>query len=335
MCKDKTTVVLLVLVLVYSSTGARLSLMDSVRCHAARVIVRTCGIYPDTQTDTDDIQNPLSPCLSTFQFGPQISDTDWDTMRILVQLQILLLVQLLPAVTVAFHVGSLATTSSPSSTSVSALFASSNRRDVLAVSASTVVSTLLVSCQQSLAEGTGKIVQFEIANLEDGSSGVVQIQLEPDWAPKGVARLEELVGLGFYQNCRFFRVLPGFVAQFGIAGDPTLQAKWKSNPIVDDPVRVTNERGTVVFATAGPNTRTTQLFINTNPRGNGFLDKQGFSPVGRVIQGMDLVDKLYSGYGEGAPSGRGPSQGMIQAKGNSYLEEGFPKLSYIANAKFL
>jgi peptidyl-prolyl cis-trans isomerase A (cyclophilin A) len=249
---------------------------------------------------------------------------------------VLLLVQLLPFVTVAFHVGLPVSTPTSSSQSTSVLFAStSNRRDVLAKSASTVVSTLLVSSQQSLAEGAGKIVQFELANLEDGSSGVVQIQLEPDWAPKGVARLEELVGIGFYQNCRFFRVLPGFVAQFGIAADPALQAKWKSNPIADDPVRVTNERGTVVFATAGPNTRTTQLFINTNPRGNGFLDKQGFSPIGRVIQGMDLVDKLYSGYGEGAPSGRGPSQGMIQAKGNSYLEEAFPKLTYIANAKFL
>lgn len=109
-------------------------------------------------------------------------------------------------------------------------------------------------------------------------------------------------------------------------------SKWRSNSIPDDPVKVTNSRGTVVFATAGPNTRTTQIFVNTRDQGNGFLDKQGFSPFGLVVGGMDLVDKLYSGYGEGAPSGRGPNQGLIQAKGNAYLTEGYPKLSYISKA---
>jgi len=100
--------------------------------------------------------------------------------------------------------------------------------------------------------------------------------------------------------------------------------------MADDPVRVSNDRGTVVFATAGPNSRTTQLFINT--RSNAFLDKQGFSPIGRVIEGMDVVDRMYAGYGEGAPAGKGPNQGKIQLEGNKYLRESFPKLTYIQSA---
>jgi len=129
---------------------------------------------------------------------------------------------------------------------------------------------------------------------------------------------------------RIFRVLPGFVAQFGINGNPEVQAKWKAQNLKDDPVKVTNKRGTVVFATAGPNTRTTQLFINLNDR-NSFLDKQGFSPLGEVVSGMDVVDQFYAGYGEGAPSGKGPNQGLIQAKGNAYLEPNYPKLSYFSS----
>jgi peptidyl-prolyl cis-trans isomerase A (cyclophilin A) len=145
---------------------------------------------------------------------------------------------------------------------------------------------------------------------------------------------QELVSNGFYDNCRFFRVLPGFIAQFGINGDPNVMARWRSSSIPDDPVKVSNTRGTVVFATAGKNTRTTQIFINTRGQGNDFLDGQGFSPFGEVISGMEVVDKLYAGYGEGAPSGKGPNQGLIQAKGNEYLDNSYPKLSYISKATF-
>lgn len=147
-----------------------------------------------------------------------------------------------------------------------------------------------------------------------------------------VSFVQELSEQNFWDSCRFFRVLPGFIAQFGINGNPTTQAKWRSANIPDDKVAVSNKRGTVVFATAGPGTRTTQIFINTRPQGNDFLDKQGFSPIGEVIEGMDIVDQLYSGYGEGAPSGKGPNQGLIQAQGNSYLERSYPKLSYIAKS---
>lgn len=130
-------------------------------------------------------------------------------------------------------------------------------------------------------------------------------------------------------------MLPGFVAQFGINGSPDVQSKWRSKSIPDDPVKVSNSRGTVVFATAGPNTRTTQIFVNTRNDGNTFLDKQGFSPFGQVIEGMDVIDQLYAGYGEGQPAGKGPNQGLIQAKGNAYLKDSYPKLSYIQKARFV
>ena len=105
-------------------------------------------------------------------------------------------------------------------------------------------------------------------------------------------------------DCRFFRVLPGFVSQFGINGDPNTMSYWRSKNLRDDPFKVSNKRGTVVFATAGPNSRTTQIFINTGDR-NSFLDKSGFTPFGEVVSGMDVVDQFYKGYGEGAPQGKG------------------------------
>lgn len=134
-----------------------------------------------------------------------------------------------------------------------------------------------------------------------------------------------MIDAGFYNQCRFFRVVSNFVVQFGMNGDPQVQAKWRT-PIKDDPVLTTNARGTVTFATSGPNTRTTQLFINTNANGNAFLDQQGFSPFGEVISGMDVVDRIYNGYGEQ------PNQALIRQRGNGYLVENFPKLSFIVTA---
>uniref|UniRef100_A0A7S2SAQ7 Peptidyl-prolyl cis-trans isomerase n=1 Tax=Eucampia antarctica TaxID=49252 RepID=A0A7S2SAQ7_9STRA len=177
------------------------------------------------------------------------------------------------------------------------------------------------------------MVEFTVQNLdgEEGKTGKVVIRTRPDWAPKGAARFEELADKKFWDGCRIFRVLPGFVSQFGINGDPTTQSYWRSKSLKDDPVKVSNKRGTVVFATSGPNTRTTQMFINTGDR-NDFLDKQGFSPCGEVVEGMDIVDRFYSGYGEGAPSGKGPNQGTIQSRGNEYLQSSFPKLTYFSKA---
>jgi cyclophilin family peptidyl-prolyl cis-trans isomerase len=167
------------------------------------------------------------------------------------------------------------------------------------------------------------------ANL-DTSKGAIVITVHREWAPVGADRFYNLVKNGFYDDVRFFRVIPGFMAQGGMSGDPAIQKIWGRNNINDDPVKQSNKRGFVVFATAGPNTRTTQLFINFGD--NAGLDKQGFSPFGEVTKGMDVVDKIYNGYGEGAPRGKGPDQGRLQAEGNAYLAKDFPKLDYIKTA---
>ena len=153
------------------------------------------------------------------------------------------------------------------------------------------------------------------------------------WSPAGVDRLHELVRIGFFDEARFFRVLPGFVAQFGLPADPALAAAWRDRMIPDDEVRTTNARGTVSFARGGPATRSTQLFINL--RDNARLDALGgfgFPPVGRVTSGMDVVDALHSGYGEGPPGGRGPAQDSIRMQGNTYLARSFPRLDFIRTA---
>jgi peptidyl-prolyl cis-trans isomerase A (cyclophilin A) len=164
----------------------------------------------------------------------------------------------------------------------------------------------------------------------DTSKGSFVIEVHRDWAPNGADRFYNLVKNGFYNDVRFFRVLDGFMAQFGINGDPSLSAVWRDANIKDDPVKASNARGTVTFATAGPNTRTTQVFINFGD--NAGLDGQGFSPFGKVVSGMDVVDALYGGYGEGAPRGGGPDQGRVQSQGNAYLTKSFPKLDYVKTA---
>jgi len=164
----------------------------------------------------------------------------------------------------------------------------------------------------------------------DTSKGPFVIEVHRDWAPKGADRFYNLVKNGFYDNGRFFRVISGFMVQFGINADPQLSERWRSARIEDDPVHQSNTRGMITFATAGPNTRTTQVFINYGD--NASLDRQGFAPFGQVISGMNVVDGLFAGYGEGAPSGGGPSQERIQREGNAYLTKDFAKLDYIKSA---
>ncbi len=162
------------------------------------------------------------------------------------------------------------------------------------------------------------------------TKGDFTVEVNRAWAPKGADRFYRLVSEGYFKDVRFFRVLPGFMAQFGLSGNPALNAKMDSLRIPDDPVTQSNKRGMLTFATAGPNTRSNQFFINYGD--NASLDVQGFSPFGRVVDGMKAVDAVYSGYGEGAPSGAGPSQDSIVTKGNEYLRRAFPKLDYIKSA---
>lgn len=164
----------------------------------------------------------------------------------------------------------------------------------------------------------------------DTTKGKFTIQVTRSLSPNGADRFYNLVKSGYFKDVAFFRVVPGFMCQFGISGDPAVSANWRGASIPDDAVKGSNTRGTITFAMAGPNTRTTQLFINFG--NNTFLDGQGFSPFGKVIDGMDVVDKINSQYGDGPPGGSGPDQGQIQMQGNSYLKKNFPGLDYINSA---
>jgi peptidyl-prolyl cis-trans isomerase A (cyclophilin A) len=162
------------------------------------------------------------------------------------------------------------------------------------------------------------------------TAGAFSIKVTRAWAPNGADRFYNLVQHHFYDGAAFFRVLSGFMAQFGLSPYPEVNAAWEHATIKDDPLVQSNRRGYVTFATAGPNTRTTQLFINFG--NNSGLDHQGFTPFGVVTDGMDTVDKLYASYGEGAPEGHGPNQALIGSRGREYLAKSFPKLDTISSA---
>lgn len=165
--------------------------------------------------------------------------------------------------------------------------------------------------------------------------GDVVILVHRDWSPLGADHFYELTQMRFYDNNAFFRALRGFVVQWGINGDPQVNKSWSEITIKDDPPKVSNKIGTVVFAKTGePNSRTTQLFINLGDN-SAALDPQGFTPFGEVIQGMENVMKIYADYGEIAPSGTGPNPAAIADIGNPYLEEHFPKLDYVKTARVI
>lgn len=161
------------------------------------------------------------------------------------------------------------------------------------------------------------------------SRGPIVIEAHRDWSPNGVDRFFQLVESGYYDDVRFFRVVPGFVVQFGMHGDPATNAKWVARPLTDDPVKQSNRRGTVTFAqTPMPNSRTTQLFINLADNSSS-LDGMGFAPIGTVVEGMSVVDALYSGYGD-QPRGEQP---QIAAEGNAFLNRTYPKLDFVRTAR--
>ncbi|OFW20830.1 MAG: peptidylprolyl isomerase [Acidobacteria bacterium RIFCSPLOWO2_02_FULL_65_29] len=161
------------------------------------------------------------------------------------------------------------------------------------------------------------------------SQGTFVVTVHKDWAPKGADRFYNLVKSGYFDEIRFFRVIPNFMAQFGIHGTPAVSAAWTSARITDDPVKQSNKRGFVTFATAGPNTRTTQLFVNFGD--NVGLDKQGFAPFGEVTTGMDVVDKLYSGYAE-IYQRKDFELPRFMSEGNAYLTKAFPRMDFIKTA---
>lgn len=162
------------------------------------------------------------------------------------------------------------------------------------------------------------------------SKGNFVVEVQRDWAPQGADRFFNLVKSGYFNSARFFRVIKAFMVQWGIHGQSDVNAVWRNANIPDDPVKQSNKRGFITFATAGPNTRTTQVFINYAD--NAQLDGMGFAPFGKVSSGMEVVDGLYGGYGEGAPQGMGPNQGRMQSEGNAYLARDFPNLDYIVDA---
>jgi peptidyl-prolyl cis-trans isomerase A (cyclophilin A) len=162
------------------------------------------------------------------------------------------------------------------------------------------------------------------------SKGVFIIEVQRDWAPNGADRFYNLVKNGFFDDARFFRVVRGFMVQFGINGDPNISAQWRTAHIKDDPVRQSNRRGYITYATSGRDSRTSQVFINFDD--NAGLDNQGFSPFGRVISGMNVVDSLNAEYGDGPPRGPGPDQMRLQQEGNVYLNKEFSRLDFVKKA---
>lgn len=209
-------------------------------------------------------------------------------------------------------------------------------------SISNMTDLIIMMRREEFTEAENRLynVSFMI-NIDGYQKEEVIIEINPVWAPIGAVRFKELMDSKFFEGNRFFRVIKGFMVQFGINGNPDTQKVWArpSTKIKDDPPLHSNERGTISFACSGPHTRQTQLFINIASKGNGYLDSEGFAPFGRVIWGMDVIDRIYQGYGEGGggdgSDGKGPSQGRIQNEGNEYLLKYFPKLSYIEDIKFI
>ena len=165
------------------------------------------------------------------------------------------------------------------------------------------------------------------------TTGDLIIEVHREWAPLGADRFYNLVKIGYFNDVAFFRVLAGFMAQAGFHGNPAVSQVWLNARIKDDPVKQKNYPGTVTFATGGPNTRTAQFFINYGD--NSYLDDSGFAPFGKVVEGFESVESLYSDYGEGAPNGKGPAQGKVYRLGNDYLKAEFPELDYITRASIV
>jgi peptidyl-prolyl cis-trans isomerase A (cyclophilin A) len=193
-----------------------------------------------------------------------------------------------------------------------------------------VILACLAGCQKQ----EPKVIVPEMFRVKfQTSQGDFVVEATRAWAPHGVDRFHELIRKRYFDQSRFFRVIAGFIAQFGVHRDFNVHETWRQFFIVDDPRKEKNVRGTLAFAQSGPNTRATEIFINLAD--NPMLDEQGFVPFGRVVEGMDVVDKFYSGYGEMRPVGKEIDPGRVEEEANEYLVPRFPKLDYIKRATFL
>jgi peptidyl-prolyl cis-trans isomerase A (cyclophilin A) len=162
------------------------------------------------------------------------------------------------------------------------------------------------------------------------SVGALVVQVNRAWSPNGADRFYNLVKNGYYDDTRFYRVVDGFMAQFGLKGNPPIDKAWRDATFPDDPSTESNKRGRITFAHAGPGTRTNQVFFNF--KDNTHLDPSGFTPFGEVVEGLDVMDKIYSGYGELPPAGNGPDYAKAWVQGNKYLDENFPEMTKIISA---
>ncbi len=165
------------------------------------------------------------------------------------------------------------------------------------------------------------------------TAGEFTVKVNRRWAPLGADRFYNLIKVGYYDNTAFFRVIRGFMVQFGLNGDAIVSQAWKPATILDDPSWKSNKRGRVTFAMSGKDSRTTQIFINYGD--NSKLDDQGFTPIGKVVSGMKVVNNLYSDYGEGRPRGMGPDQSRVMLQGSKYLRDNYPRLDWIESATIL
>ena len=162
------------------------------------------------------------------------------------------------------------------------------------------------------------------------SVGALVVQVNRAWSPNGADRFYNLVKNGYYDDTRFYRVVEGFMAQFGLKGTPRIDQAWRDVTFPDDPFTQSNKRGTITFAHAGPNTRTTQVFFNF--KDNTHLDASGFTPFGEVVEGLGIMDKIYAGYGELPPAGKGPDYSKAWVQGNAYLDTNFPEMTKVLSA---
>ncbi len=191
--------------------------------------------------------------------------------------------------------------------------------------------TFLTACQKPPPK---KVVVPEVFRVKfDTSQGAFIVEAHRDWAPRGVDRFHELVRIRYFDEGRFFRVLKGFIAQFGVHRDFDVHDKWRQLVIPDDPPKEKNLRGTLAFAKSGPDTRSTEIFINLAD--NAVLDQQGFVPFAKIVEGVDVIDKIYSGYGEFRPEGKELDPGRVEGETNEYLVPRFPKMDYIKTARFV